>query len=120
MRFLHLTDNAQAQPNDKLAKVRPLLEERSIIPRFKIYTPSQNLSPDESMIMFKGRLGWVQYMPKKPVKWGIKVFALCESNSGYTVNLKLYTGKEEEQLQGQGGAALQKQQPISPWCRLLI
>ncbi len=24
------------------------------------------------MIGFKGRLGFVQYMPKKPIKWGLK------------------------------------------------
>ena len=55
------------------------------------------------MIAFKGRLGWIQYMPKKPIKWGIKVFALCESSTGYTVRMKVYTGKEED-LQAPPGA----------------
>ena len=33
------------------------------------------------------------YRPKIPVKWGIKVFTLCKSETDYTVNLKIYTGK---------------------------
>ena len=45
------------------------------------------------MISFKGRLSFLQYMPKKPVKWGMKAWALADSTSGYTWNFKLYTGK---------------------------
>ena len=49
---------------DKLAKVRPLIA--ILIPKFlNLYNPSQNLSPDESILKFKGRLSFVQYMPKK-------------------------------------------------------
>lgn len=40
-------------------------------------------SIDESMVKFKGRLGFKQYMPNKPIKWGIKVWSLCESTTGY-------------------------------------
>ena len=54
---------------DKLAKVRPLIA--ILIPKFlNLYNPSQNLSPDESMLKFKGRLSFVQYMPRKPIKRG--------------------------------------------------
>ena len=67
---------------------------------------SQNLSPDESMIEFKGRLGWIQYMPKKNVKWGIKVFAL-----GAKPTINLYTGKQEEDKQD--GAAQQQGHHVS-------
>jgi hypothetical protein len=38
-----------------------------------MFTPHKDLSVDEAMIAFNGRLAWKQYMPKKPVKWGIKL-----------------------------------------------
>ena len=32
-------------------------------------------------------------MPAKPIKWGIKVWVLCESDTGYAYNMQVYTGK---------------------------
>ena len=98
LKFLHL-NNGQEQPStnsvnyDKLYKLRPVLDK--IIKNFKqAYIPNQQLSVDESMIGFKGRLSWVQYMPKKPTKWGMKAWVLADSTNGYAYNWKLYTGKE--------------------------
>ena len=44
------------------------------------------------MIRFDGRLAWKQYMPKKPVKWGIKLWCLCDANTGYCLEFSVYTG----------------------------
>ncbi len=96
LRYLHLSNNTgrQAVPN-KLRKLQPFLD--LVLPSFlAVYKPSQNLSPDESMLRFKGRLSFVQYMPKKPVKWGMKAFSLNESSTGYTCAWKLYIGREEQ------------------------
>ena len=35
----------------------------------------------------------VQYMPKKPKKFGVKIWVLWESKSGYCLDLKLYKDK---------------------------
>ena len=79
---------------DKLAKGRPLIA--VLVPKFlNLYNPSQNLSPDESMLKFKGRLSFVQYMPRKPIKRGMKAFSLNESKTGYTCAWKLYTGADD-------------------------
>jgi len=87
-RFLHLND-AQAQPlrgdpdYDKLYKVRPYVD--IILENFKSsYQPYQHISVDESMISYKGRLSFVQYMPKKPHKWGLKAWVLADARNGYT------------------------------------
>ena len=45
------------------------------------------------MIRFKGRVFFRQYMPKKPIKWGIKVWTLAGSKNGYISNFKVYLGK---------------------------
>ena len=59
----------------------------------KAYNPSRELSVDESMIGFKGRLSFIQYLPKKPTKWGMKAFVLADSKNRYTYNWRLYTGE---------------------------
>ena len=83
LRFLHLND-LQIQPQrgqpgfNKLYKIRSLLE--LILPAFKDnYTPAQFLSIGESMIAFKGHLSFLQYLPKKPHKWGMKAWVLADA-----------------------------------------
>ena len=58
---------------------------------------SVNISVDEAMIRFDGRLSCKQYMPKKPVKWGIKMWCLCDANTGYCIAFNVYTGRNEGQ-----------------------
>ena len=96
MRYLQLNDS-EKQPEkgdtnyDRLYKIRPIYNE--IINNFKTsYIPQQNISIDESIIGFKGRLSWIQYMPKKPTKWGIKSWVLADSETAYVWNMALYTG----------------------------
>jgi len=53
-----------------------------------------DLSVDESMIKYKGRaIKFVQYMPRKPIKHGIKVFALCDAETGYLLAFEVFTGE---------------------------
>lgn len=40
---------------------------------------------------YKGRLGWIQYVPLKRARFGIKSFMLCESKSGYICGTQLHT-----------------------------
>jgi hypothetical protein len=57
------------------------------------YDPHRELSVDEAMVSFKGRLAFKQYMPAKPTKWGIKIWELADSHNGYVLNMQVYTGK---------------------------
>lgn len=53
-----------------------------------------DLSVDESMIKYKGRkIIFVQYMPRKPIKHGIKVFCLCDADTGYLLAFEVFTGE---------------------------
>ena len=96
MRFLHLNDNSRyikrGQPgHDALYKLRPFIT--PLIQNFQsCFTLHRELSVDESMIGFKGRLGFIQYMPKKPTKWSMKAFVLSDAQNGYMYNWYLYTG----------------------------
>ena len=59
---------------------------------------NKNISVDESMIPFKGRLQFKQRMPLKPVKYGIKLFEVCESKTGYCMKFSVYLGKQGEMM----------------------
>ena len=84
-RYLHLCNIIlseqvpHGQPGyDPLFKLRKLLD--MITPKLQSeYNPHDQMSIDEAMIPFKGRLGFKQYMKAKPTKWGIKVFVLADS-----------------------------------------
>ena len=96
--YMHSSLAVNEIQGDKLAKVRPIISvcEESFA---RCFMPSQNLSVDEAMIRFDGRLGWKQYMPKKPVKWGLKLWLLCDAGTGYCVAFSVYTGKDEHDEQ---------------------
>lgn len=86
---LHCNDNESQPPKsdpnfDKLHKVKPLLDVLNETVR-KVYKPSEVVTVDESMIPFKGRYALKQYMPNKPVKWGYKVWCLCDSYTGLLI-----------------------------------
>ena len=49
---------------------------------------------NEQLIPFRGRCGFRQYMPKKPDKYGMKLFFIYDCTSGYTCNGLSYTGRE--------------------------
>lgn len=76
--------------NDKLFRIRPLIN----IFTKKLYTipKEENLYVDEMMVPFKRKTVLRQYMPKKPIKWGIKLFCLC-SSSGMLYDFEIYQGK---------------------------
>ena len=43
---------------------------------------------------FRGRFSFRQYIPNKPAKYGIKIFALVDSACYYMSNLEIYAGKQ--------------------------
>ena len=50
------------------------------------------------MVEYRGRTPGQTYMPSEPRKYGLKVFWICESNTGYAVNAIAYGGKEGDQV----------------------
>ena len=52
----------------------------------KAYKPSANLTVDEQLFPYRGRTRFTQYMPSKPVKYGIKIWWLCDSKNSYPLS----------------------------------
>jgi hypothetical protein len=92
---LHVADNTSIPDgnNDKLYKVRPLISAMNAN-YVKLYNVSQKLSIDETMILFKGRHSIKQYCPKKPIKWGYKLWMQADMD-GYISRFDVYQGKKQ-------------------------
>ena len=96
LELLHFNDNSQYNANDpnrdRIYKVRPVIE--YLVKKIKsVYTPDKEVSIDEELLLWKGRLRFKQYIPNKRSRFGIKMFSLCEV-SGYPWNSFVYVGKD--------------------------
>ena len=95
--YLHFNDSSVEPARgtlgfDCLYKIRPIFN--SILGNCQTkFKPTKNLSADEGMIGFRGRLSFRQYMPAKPTKYGIKVWMAADSSNGYVLNFDVYLGK---------------------------
>lgn len=47
------------------------------------------------MIGTRCRVSFLQYLPKKLIRFGIKVFVNAEAKSGYVLTFQVYTGKRK-------------------------
>nr|XP_023028771.1 piggyBac transposable element-derived protein 4-like [Leptinotarsa decemlineata] len=61
----------------------------------ELYYPGKNLSLDESMVLWRGRLLFRQYIANKRHKYGLKLYMLTEPN-GLILNFAVYTGQLDE------------------------
>ena len=91
--YLHLVDSSKQKRGensyDPLFKVRPLIE-KTLETFSKYYFPNRELAIDEMMVGSRCRLHFLQYIPKKPSKWGIKIFVNSESSIGYVLTYDVY------------------------------
>ena len=105
-RYLHFVDNSTITPpgepgHDRLCKVRHFL--RLIEDQFwMLYNPHRECSIDEAMVPYKGRSCLKLYMPKKPVRRGLKVWMRADGVTGYVSQYQVYVGKEVSSETGLG------------------
>ena len=88
---LHLHDITTSDPNDKLRKVRPFIT--YLNRKWASVQPGKYISVDESIIRFKGRIFLKQYLPKKRHRFGIKCYAVADSETGFIHQARIYCGK---------------------------
>ena len=100
LRFLHFNDNdlydAKDPERDRLHKIRPFLD---ILKSncASVYSPGRDLCVDESLVLFKGRIAFKQFVRTKRARFGLKLFELCTSN-GILLDLLVYHGKMRDEL----------------------
>lgn len=91
-RVLHFDDNCNATGGDKLYKIRTVIETLRRKYQSMLY-PFKNLVIDESLMLWKGRLSFRQYLPNKRKRFGIKTFVLCDCLTGFILDFIVYTGQ---------------------------
>jgi hypothetical protein len=58
------------------------------------FIPFQDLCVDESLVLFKGRPNFKLFIKTKRHRFGIKLYLLCDCETGYVSNFRVYTGKD--------------------------
>lgn len=73
----------------------------------RIYLPGKELSLDESLLLYRGRLHFRQYIKSKKARYGIKFYILATTD-GYVLNIIMYSGKDENTQLGSMGTKLER------------
>ena len=100
IRFLHFADNSACDVSDpardRLHKIRPVIDFVKRRCR-EVYYPCTEVCVDESLVLFKGRLSFRQFIRTKRARFGIKIYQLCTS-SGVLLDFLIYHGNSAAEL----------------------
>ncbi len=119
-KYFHVNDTRQnparyQQGHDKLCHVRPVYD--AVLQTCKaVYNPPMNQSIEEGMVAFKGRLSFIQYLPAKPTRFGIKVWMRAHPSNGYVHKYHVYIGKPDggrRREEGLGARVVKDSLPVS-------
>ena len=95
---LHLRSPSSSPDSPRSAKVQPLLD--LLCPRFEsVLKLGEFIAVDKAIVAFEGRAFFRQYIRGKPHPYGIKVYVLSDSKTGYVYRLRIYFGKQTELIQ---------------------
>ncbi|CAG9577512.1 unnamed protein product [Danaus chrysippus] len=94
--YIHFNDNSNLPPRnsangDRLFKIRPIVE--TLNRTFSTVPLETYLCVDEQICSTKARCNLKRYNPKKPHKWGYKIFVLS-GVSGFAYKIEPETGAE--------------------------
>ena len=100
---IRFDDRRQRNLSDKFSPLRNIFSE--VVTNFKsAYKAGCSVTVDEQLVKFRGRCPFKMYIPSKPGKYGIKLWALADAETFYCLNLLPYigrTGNVPERQQGQ-------------------
>ena len=92
LRFDDKSTRIQRRERDKMAPISELWDKFMQCCRIN-YNVGANCTVDEQLVGFRGRCPFRMYIPSKPDKYGIKIWWLCDSATGYAFNGQVYKGK---------------------------
>lgn len=95
-RFSDIANHFRLYEKSRMDRKDPLYKIRHFINQIiensrKHYTPSRNLSLDESMISYKGRNRFKMYMPNKPTRFGFKAYVVADACSGFALSWEMHS-----------------------------
>lgn len=99
-RYIHILRNLHFHDNEEivshpLVKIKPVIEH--VQSKFSAaLTPGKNVCIDESLLLWKGRLRFKQYIPLKRNRFGIKLFMIVDCETGFVLGFVVYTGADTD------------------------
>jgi hypothetical protein len=93
LKTIHFSDN-EVTTTDRLCKITPLLTKLQELYKSCV-VPGEAVCIDETVVPFRGRLLFKQYIPNKRHKFGIKLFKIC-LDGGYTYDFRVYCGQSKQ------------------------
>ena len=97
LKYLYFSNNEEIEEieQNRLRKVIKVIEmfKAKFISALTLF---QNLCIYESLILWKGRLSFRQYIPSKRNRFGIKLFMLCDCETRYLLDLLVYAGSQTD------------------------
>ena len=91
-RFFRVDDRQRRDPNDPLSPVR-VVWQQFVDKLQQFFVPNADLTLDEQLLEFHGRVKFRVYMKSKPAKYGIKIVWLCDSETAFALNGVPYIGE---------------------------
>lgn len=109
---LHFANNLKPNPNDRFWKLGKTCT--SLLAKYeKMLNPGEFVCIDESLLKFKGKLSFKQYLPFKRSRFGIKFYGLVDLATKILLNYLPYQGKNSsigtssmKTKYGMGGSAV--------------
>lgn len=101
MRFLRFDDKnnrRQRRQQDRFSLIR-IVWDRFMSNCSKSYRSHSCVTVDEQLLSCRSRCGFIQYMPTKPGKFGIKFWLCSDSSSYYVLDGYPYVGRDPERVQ---------------------
>jgi hypothetical protein len=87
LKMWHFSNNENLS-QDRLQKISPLIN--ILLEKFQNnVTPKEAVCIDETLVPFRGRLSFRQFIKNKRHKFGIKLYKMC-LEKGYTYNMMVY------------------------------
>lgn len=95
-------DNYRTRPmrlneGDRLAAISEIWNQFNHQLR-QFYRPKEILTVDEQLLGYRGKIPGRTYIPSKPRKYGLKIFWICEADSGYALKASIYTGRINNEI----------------------
>ena len=96
LRYIRFDDKEKrrrGEHQDKFQHIRQIWE--TTVENFrKCYFRQENATIDEQLFPCRARCPFIQYMPQKPAKFGIKFWLMCDAGNFYVLNAAPYIGRE--------------------------
>lgn len=93
LRFDDRSTRTERRSYDKLAPIREIFDKFNEVCG-SVHYLGENVTIDEKLEAFRVRCSFRQYIPNKPAKYGLKVFALVDAESFYTSKLEVSVGAQ--------------------------